>query len=332
MFKRKKTKRLYYPTKSSWYRKPRRKKVSYSSRKSFTHGIRTHFTRFVKNAFLYIVVAVAFFGLVLFAFFSSRFSIVNIELARGDLYIDGAVVSNLLNEYKGTSIFTFSKSEIRELIQKNYPEFSEITIRKILPNTIKIELEAHEILSNLKIFYILPEVEVNPLAEEEAVFDEALEAAFDLEVGTQTEDKEAITPVEQRGLLNVIGQAIFGRDENLELITIVVDGLSQPVEDREFVVEPQDMEFINEASRYFFNETQIEIASMRYLPFAKELHINTVDELTLWLILDKDYKEQIDKFSSIYKIAELDKESLDYIDLRIREKVIYCPRGASCSQ
>lgn len=331
MFKRKKTKRLYYPTKSSWYRKPRRRKSSYSSRKSFTHGIRTHFTRFIKNAFLYVVVGVSFLGLLLFAIFSSRFSIVNIDLARGDLYIDGATVSNLLNEYKGTSIFTFSKSEIRDLIQETYPEFSKVTIRKVLPNTIKIELEAHEILANLKIFYVLPEVESNPLDGSEP-FDQALGAAFDLEVGTQTGDKEAITPVEQRGLLNAVGQAIFGRDENLELITMVVDGLSQPVEDREFVIDPEDMDYINEATRYFFNEVQIEIGSLRYLPIAKELHINTVDDLTLWLTLDKDYKDQIDKFSSIYRIAELDKEDLDYIDLRIREKVIYCPRGASCSQ
>ena len=332
MFKKKKTNRLYYPTKSSWYRKPRRRKSVYSSKKAFKHGIKTHFTRFIKNAFLYIVAGLLFVGLILFAFFSSRFSILNIDVARDNLYVDGSQVANLLKDYRGKSIFTLSKSEVRAFIQESYPEFSKVAVKKVLPNTLKVELETHEVLANLKIYYILPKAESNPLDIPESELSEALEVAFDLEVGTETEDKEQVTPVEQRGLINGIGQAIFDQEEKLELMTILVEGLSQPVEDREFVIPTIDMEYVLEASRYFINETQIDIATMTYLPIAKELHITTPSDLSLWLILDKDYKEQIDKFSSIYKIAELDKEDLKYIDLRIREKVIYCPRSASCAR
>lgn len=333
IFRRKSPKRLYYPTKSSWYRKPRRRSKVRSSRKIFSHSIRTHFTRLLKNFLLYVIIGAVFLGLLIFLLFSSRFAINKIEIARDDLHIDSSAVTILLADYKGKSIFTFSKSRASNLIQEAYPEFARVEVKKLLPNTIKVELETHEIVANIRAFYVLPKVEAPSVEEDEEIREiaEALRTAFDLEVGVGTEEKEKITPIEQKALLNRIGQAIFDREEDLQLMTMTIDGLSQPIEDREIVIPETFMDYILNSIRYFTNLMQTEVTSVRYLPIAREVHLKTEDNLTLWLSTTKDYKEQIDKLHTIYKVAELDKEDLVYIDLRVKEKIIYCPRGSRCA-
>jgi len=335
IFRRKRPKRLYYPTKSSWHSKPRKRRPSVrTSRKIFSHNIRTHVTRLLKDFLLYIIIGAVFVGLVVFLMFSSRFAISKIEIARADLHIDSSVVSDMLAGYKGNSIFTFSKLRASNSIKEAYPEFARVEIKKLLPDTIKVELETHEMVANIKAYYVLPKAEPVLSEEEEEILEisEALRTAFDLEAGTTTEDKEAITPIEQKALINRIGQAIFDREEDLQLMTITIDGLSQPLEDREIVIPTRSMDYVLDAIKYFTNVMQMEVKSVRYLPIAREVHFKTDGNLVLWLSTEKEYKGQIDKLHTIYKVAELEKEDLAYIDLRVKEKIIYCPRRTSCDR
>jgi cell division septal protein FtsQ len=335
VFRRKQPKRLYYPTKSRWYRKPKRRRLSgRTSRKIFSYNIRTHFSHFLKDFFLYVVGGLVLIGLVIFVLFSSRFSITSIEVARDDLHIDSAAITHLLADYRGKSIFTFSKKEAREMIRNEYPEFARVEVRKLLPNTIKIELETHEIVANIRAYYVLPKAESAGSDKKDLEIEklnDAFETAFNLE-GEPVEEKEQIIPIEQKALLNRIGQAIFDRSEDLQLMTITVDGLSQPIEDREVVIPAERMDYILNSIKYLTNLMQLEVSGVRYLPRAREVHLTTADGLTLWLSLEKDYKTQIDKLNVIYKAAELNKENLAYIDLRVKEKIIYCPRGSSCDR
>jgi hypothetical protein len=300
----------------------------------FSHSIRTHFTRLLKDFLLYVIIGVVFLGLLIFLLFSSRFAINKIEIARDDLHIDSSAVTALLADYKGKSIFTFSKNRASNLIQEAYPEFARVDVKKLLPNTIKVELETHEIVANIKAYYILPKVEPELSEEDEEMLEitEALKTAFDLEADTETEDKEEITPIEQKALLNRIGQAIFDREEDLQLMTITIDGLSQPIEDRGIIIPEVYMDYILNSIKYFTNLMQMEVISVRYLPVAREVHLKIDGHSVLWLSTEKDYKEQIDKLNTIYKVAELDKEDLAYIDLRVKEKIIYCPRRTSCDR
>lgn len=334
IFGRKKPNRLYYPTKSHWYRRPRRTPAVRFSRKIFSHNIRTHFTRLIKDAFLYVVIGFVFLALLAFLLFSSRFAVSKIEIARDDLNTDSSNITSLLADFKGRSIFIVSKSKINQLVQENYPEFASVDVKKLLPNTLKIELKTHEIVANIRAFYILPKAKT-PVPQEDpemVELGEALKTAFDLDGKPQTEDREELTPIEQKALLNCIGQAIFDRAEDLQLITITIDGLSQPIEDRQIVIPSDDMDYILNSIKYLTNIMQMEITSVRYLASAREIHLKTQSNLVLWLNTEQDYREQLDKLNTIYKVAELDKEDLAYIDLRIREKIIYCPRGSQCDR
>ena len=86
-----------------------------------------------------------------------------------------------------------------------------------------------------------------------------------------------------------------------------------------------------ETLQYFNNLFEIQIEKVRYLPVAREIHLIADSDLRLWLTTEKDYKKQLDKLSIIYEAAELDKEEIAYIDLRVQEKVIYCSRGSRCN-
>ncbi len=331
MFKRKKSpNRLYYPTKSRWYTQPRRRSKQKNTRKLFTNNIKTRFTRFFKNAIYFTVTGLVLVLLVLFLMFSSYFSVTNIEVLRQDFHIDTALISNQLNPYIGDNILFFQKSKIVNKIQENFPEFSTVQVKKVLPHSLKIELKSHPIVANIRAYYILPEVEI--IVEDDYVSDveDALRKSFVLDEEASAKMEE-ITPIEQKCLINKIGQAIFDKEEDLELMTIVVIGLSQPIEDREVIITIEKMNYILDSIRYFSNLFKMEVIGVEYLPIAREVHLKTDAGFDIWITTEKDYKKQIDKLNTIYEIAELDAEDLAYIDLRVREKVIYCPLRSNCN-
>ncbi len=355
-FKKRKPKRLYVATKSKWYNKPRRKNKIYNPRKVFTKGLRNNFSRFVKDAFMYLVAGGVLLGLLIFFLFSNRFSISSIEVSRDNLYVDNAAVMLLLKPYEGQSIFTFSKTEAQVLIQDAYPEFEEVTVRKFLPDKIKVELKSHEIVANIKAIYFSQDLlnepkiieEETPLDENESpadeasgedavVIDENLAEAFELESDLNTDNQditEETTPIEQKALLNSKGQAILDQEESLELMTITIEGLKTPIQDREFVIPSEHVLYITDAIKYLTNLTEMKVNKATYFTMGREVHLITENNLVIWLVMNDDtptnYKEQIDKLDLAFKNIGLNESELAYVDLRVPEKLIFCRKGNAC--
>lgn len=347
-FRKKKPKRLYYPAKSRWYSKPRRRPTVKRAHRLFKKGFKGWLKDLTQKSFYWVVTGIAFAGLLTFLFFSSYLSITRIEVIRENFNVDSAAIENKLNIYIGKNIFFISKNSIAHTINTYFPEFSEVTINKIFPEALKISLKSYPIVANLKAYYVLPEPEIkieddfselNKAIEELSGSDPGLahvgaisplndekvaEAVFDIEEGGGPE------PIEQKCLINRIGQAIFDQEENLELMTITVHGLTQPIEDRGQVIPREHMDYILEAMQYFTNSMGMEILGVEYFSVAREIHLKTAGSLIIWISIDRDFKDQIDKLHVIYEPAELNKEDLRYIDLRIRNKVIYCPKNARC--
>ncbi|HEY5138405.1 MAG TPA: hypothetical protein VIJ25_03680, partial [Methylococcales bacterium] len=167
-----------------------------------------------------------------------------------------------------------------------------------------------------------PQAAATPLNDKKVI-----DSAFTLD--EKPVDKK---PIEQKCLLNSVGQAIFDQEENLELMTITIKGLTQPIVNREQVIPSDHMSFMSDSIKYFTNSLSLEVLDVEYLPVAREIHLKTKNNVVIWLSIDHDYKEQIDKLNTIYKTAELDKDDIAYIDLRVNNKVIYCPRHARCDK
>ncbi|MBN2095963.1 FtsQ-type POTRA domain-containing protein [Candidatus Peregrinibacteria bacterium] len=351
IFGKKKPKRLYYPTQSRWYSRPRRRPVERNN-KALKKGVKGLFRDWVKRS-VYTAIVIAGAGvlfLILFAF--SYLSITDIEVVRENFNIDSGAIENELNRFIGKNLLFFPKTQIYHTINTHFPEFAEVKVDKIFPSTIKIELKSHPIVANLRAYYVLPKPEV--VTEEES-FTELSKAIEELsgkdpnlallKLDSPLGDEEVTDPIfdlgeggdepvatEQKSLLNRIGQAIFDQEENLELMTITVRQLSQPVEDREQVIPKEHMDYILDSIGYFTNAMGLEVLGVDYLPVAREIHLKTEKKLTIWISTERDPKEQVNKLSTIYEPAELDQEDLSYIDLRVKDKVIYCPRNARCDR
>ena len=350
-FRKKKPKRLYYPSKSRWYTRPRRRPAVKRTSRILKKGIGGFLKDLVKKSLYLVIVGIVFVMLLIFLSFSSYFAITNIEVVRENFNVDSAAIENKLNSFIGKNIIFTSKNKIHKTINTHFPEFAIIEVHKIFPSELEIYLESHPIVANLRAYYILPEPEeaaeedfielkkaIEELSDSDPNFgdlepsyplndEDVTEAIFDI-----GEDDEGPEPIKQKSLLNRIGQAIFDQEENLELMTVIIRDLTQPVEDREQIIPSEHMDYILEAIQHFTNTMGLEVLGIEYLSVAREIHLKTTNNLVIWISTERGFKDQIDKLNTIYKPAELSKEELSYIDLRIREKVIYCPRNARCDQ
>jgi len=353
--KKKKTNRLYYPTKSRWMTRKKRKSTVKVSRKKNTSDIKKQLKAVLKNALYLVVLGIIGVIAALFFVFSSYFAVREVQVSRDNFNIDSSSIENSLNKYIGKNIIFLPKSGIVKTVKDAFPEFVSVKVGKSLPNTIKIHLENHEIVANLKIYHLpvkekeeapqdFSELEkairgegdgseseevVHPLEDEEVtrrVFD------LDLVEAKKKEEEEAKKEIEQKCVINQIGQAIFDQEENLELITIVLRGKEKPAKDREHVLAEEEVEYLMEAIRYFNNLMRTKVKGVEFFAVERELHFKLDTDMTVWLTTEKDYKQQIDKLNIIYEEAELDKEDLVYIDLRIKEKVVYCSKKSRCAR
>ena len=345
--RKKKTNRLYYPTKSRWMTRKRRKTTVKISRKKKTINFNKQIKEFFKNSFYLLVLGVIGLIVALFFVFSSYFAIKEIEVARDNFKIDTSSIENKLNKYIGENIIFFSKLKIIKSIKEEFPEFVYVKVSKSLPNKLKIHLENYEIVANLRAYHLPPKKEeppqdftelekavrgdssVHPLEDEEVV-----RRVFDLDLveAQKREEEENNQEIEQKCGINELGQAIFDQEENLELITIIIRELEGPIEDRGRVFTEDEMAYTMDAMQYFNNLFTMQVKGIKYFSIERELHFTLDTGMIIWLTTTKEYKQQIDKLNIIYEEAELNAEELMYIDLRVKEKVIYCPKKSRCAR
>ncbi len=359
IFRKKKPKRLYIPTKKKWYRRKRKNRTPIRrKRKNNSVKFADIYDKYIKNSLHYVIGAIVILILVLFLLFSTYFSISSIQVSRENLNINSAAIENELNVYIGKNLIFFPADRIVQTIHKKFPEFEKVHVSKRLPSSIIIELESYPIVANMRAYYTLPKAEA-PVQETSALnkaiaelggkndvskkpkndffnpLDNSLitDSVFKVDGSKETDQTFELGPktVEQKSLLNRIGQAIFDQENNLELFTISIRGLTQPVEDRQIVITKEHMDYLLSAKDYLTSSMGIEVTGVEYLPIAREIHLKT-PSMTLWLNMERSYKTQIDKLASIYQAAELNKEDLSYIDLRVREKVIYCKKKSACAR
>jgi len=338
-FRKKSPHRLYYPVKSRWFTKPRLKVRS--PRRAILGNMQSHVAKLLKNSMSFVLAGIGLAVLIGFLFLSSYFSVTKIEVVRQDFNINSAAIENHLNSFIGKNILFFPRAQAVNAILQKFPEFASITLNRQLPHTLKINLESYPIIANLRAFYVLPKPELAPVDPNAPLVTEnkeLMDHAFNLtgnknnngETPVAAAEKQA--PVEQKCLLNKIGQAIFDKEENLELITVTVIGLTQPIADREQVIPKETISYMLDTIQYFSNLFKMQVKAVEFRPAGRELRLKTDSHLVIWLTLEKDYKEQLDKLKTIYEPAELNKENLSYIDLRVKEKVIYCRRNTSCDK
>lgn len=233
-------------------------------------------------------------GLSYFAFFTDFFLINEYHIyddeieITNNLPLNGLITDSLNNQ----NILLYDDQYLRATILEQNPEYQNIYINRVFPRTIEIELEKYPQAAN-----ILNEVRT----------------------------PEGLNLV-KKFIINTNGMIIKENEENGELPYIKIS-TEIAFQLNTMPIEGENLDNIIKLINLFEEKFGIEVIEALYFKKAREIHLRTAKEFTVWVDLTKEILPQIDKLKMALPKLDIYNTPLDYIDLRISgigaEKVIF---------
>lgn len=226
-------------------------------------------------------------------FFSNYFHVEKFIIEEQGTVIDDyqkmrAILTSVLDQ----NIILLSEEGLILKIKQNHPELEKIVIRKIFPDTIKIEYEKFPTAANL--INIVNGIQKRFLLDSQGFIVEENIEQFDLPyIYLATE-----TP------LTVRENFLSTTEKSAKTLTYILNSI------------------------YLFEEKfGIKILHADYLPIEREIHLDTEKYFTVMIDMQKNLNRQIEKLKKALPKLDIYNTPLLYIDLRISgtdtEKVIY---------
>ena len=231
-------------------------------------------------------------------FFSDFFHIQYIVIAREDLRIPVEELKQFVtDQVKDQNLLFFNKDQLYVNIRQKYPELERLEITRMLPRTLKIEAREYPIVALVK-----------------------------------EQDKTETKVVNAQGvilpLLNETNQypliEIPSYEELRQQYSTILE-MYINFQDYSHIMNATDLGKLLQTKQFL--ETKLEpITIIRYYPLEREMHFVFKSGYTIWLDLTKEINEQLTKLDKLY--GQLNR--LEYVDLRIKDKIIYCVKGDVC--
>lgn len=270
-------------------------------------------TRFVINhARKYRLLSIGFaICFVFFIFFLSPvFRVQNVEVVRKNLSIDAAEIEQwLAHESLGKNIFFVSLSDLNDKASKEFSQWKSVRIRKKFPHTLYAEVE------NFKAYAFLivkREIIEKPTSSSKAV------------KTTKTTNTKATTKTvlqEEKYVINEKGIVSYADVGEVPSMTIRYnDVFPDQISVGKSLLPPEVIEKIDLITKKLIKDHELATKEVIYFPTGKEIHVNLY-QFSLWFDLLQDTDEQLQKFSK--SLSFLDKNKVEYMDLRIKNRVIY---------
>ena len=264
--------------------------------------------------------AVVIFGAGTYAVgFSSYVKIQKITIQYDEFQGENEQILSYFEGLKGKNMLFTDTSPIADQIKKDHPELQQITVKKSFPSNIVIHFSEYPIVANIE----------------------------------RIVDGKSVGKI----LINSVGMPAFGNAENpnLPFIKILshtpksdiantvstdippptpISGeiapapIAPPVIDMTTsVLSPENLNYILKATTYFEEKFGMQIQETQFLIQARELHILTEKNFSIWLDTQTSYERQFLKLKKAMTTLDIYKVPLAYIDLRISgtsgEKVIF---------
>lgn len=284
-----------------------RKSFSFKKRekitnKLFVFGNRVNFWRRFFLKLSYLLLIVLFFGLIFVFFFTSFFVIENISLERENLRVDTGKVIDSLKDYRYRNILLVSTAKIESKIQADFPEYKTVEVRRILPNTLTIQVKNFDIIAQVKVF-IKPQLKIS-------------------EVDVKTLE---IKPYEQILVLNSEGIVEQSNEAYASLPILEISQIQEvPLVQGDRLLEKKYLELILEAQKMLWEQVGIESKTLKYFSDAKEVHLITNQNYEIWVDFKTPISEQIDKLKKISNdVNWKENPPVEHIDLRVKNRIIY---------
>ena len=208
-----------------------------------------------------------------------------------NLPLNSLITQSLLNQ----NLLVYNADQLTQEILDQNPQYKAVVAKKVFPHSIKIDLEKYPVAANI----------INQIISPDGL------------------------NVQKKFLVNSNGMIIMENDENPELPYIKVS-TEQAFSLNEQPLTQAQLEYIIKLTNLFEEKFGIKVVEAEYLKKAREIHLRTEKDFTVWFDINKDMVSQIDKLKRALLKLDIYKTPLEYIDLRISgtnaEKVIYKKR------
>ncbi len=274
-------------TKFSSYRRKRSTAYPVKERSQIDRVLSSNPLKRSGKFFLYFFLLAGLIYVGYLIFFSETFIVTETALFEGETRIDHDVILSEVNVYKGKLIFSVQKSELTRELIAKYPEIEKISIKRRLPNKLYVYIEKYPEVANLQVY---------------------------------------VEEVQRKYVLNTMGTVSLADAEDANLPYIVMDR-EKAYNSREQVMTGTQLEDILKAQKLFEQKFNMKIIDILYLEKAREYHLRTEKNFSIWLDMTQDYKAQLSKLKAAEQKLNIHTTPLAYIDLRIAgskgEKVIF---------
>jgi len=251
----------------------------------------------LKKIIILLLIAFIIGGLVYLIFFSDFFLIQDYQIfEEGTQITDNLQLNGLADEMLvNKNVLLLDENTVTARILKDNPEYKTVSLKKILPKSIEIDLVKYPVAAN-----IIDDV-----------------------------DGADGIKIEKKYLVNSNGMIIAQNDENPDLPYIRVS-TKEALGMNAFALDQEKLDYIIKLVNLFEEKFGINVQEADYLKAAREVHLKTEKNFEVWFDLGKDMLSQIDKLKRALPKLDIYKTPLEYIDLRISgtnaEKVIFKPR------
>lgn len=246
--------------------------------------------------FIFIVLTCT--GVAIWLFTSPTFTIDTIQIENTEDLTDTETTANIqpvVTELKGQNIWRADTEATVTALTGAFPELKTIAIKKIFPRTIKTVFTIHPIVTNVLITVDNPEM------------------------GKQ----------QKKYLVNEQGLIVEENFENPNLPYLMMTKDAFP-ELRTTVITADRLKTILDGIELFTAKFGLKVFDSEYMAIERELHIRTEKYFTVWIDLEQNFEEQLNKLKKALPKLDIYNTPLEYIDLRIAgvngEKIIYKPR------
>jgi len=231
-------------------------------------------------------------SLIGFTNFSGFFDVAKVSVARSSLDLPLSEIELSIRDLAlGKNIFGVDKSLLQRAVLEMRGDISRVKISKKLPREIQVEVFKFPIVAELGV------------GDEKIYLNEK-----GFEVKGDFPDRDTL-------------QLVLG--DEVSLIKSEEDS-----QNSKQIISEDHLNFIREAVFYFESLTNLKILNTKYFPISREAHLKTEKNFNIWLDLNYDFREQLNKLVVAADELKIDTKKYEYIDLRIQGKIFFKPKNS----
>lgn len=215
------------------------------------------------------------------------------DLKSWEIDVDGSKISSedplnqIMARQKNKNLIFINEDQIINDVKSQLPDANQVTVKKIFPQKIKIEIEKYTIVANMV---------------------------------------DVVNGVQKKFLVNSAGFLADENTENPDLPYIKTQSESA-FSVHSTVISQDRLDYILKAIGLFQEKFSLKILDAEYMAREREIHLLTEKNFMVWIDMEKDLNAQLDKLKKALPKLNIYNTPLEYIDLRIsgtdNEKVIF---------